>query len=84
MKTIFKYSFILFVLLLSSCVDFLDKEPDDQLTLDMVFSDKTRTEDWLAGVYTNIPDTYWLYGKSGGQDALGDDLAPSTGWLQFG
>lgn len=84
MKTIFKYSFILFVLLLSSCVDFLDKEPDDQLTLDMVFSDKTRTEDWLAGVYTNIPDTYWLYASSGGQDALGDDLAPSTGWLQFG
>lgn len=65
----------------SSC-NFLDKEPDDQLTLEMVFADKTRTEDWLAGVYANIPDTYWTYTL--GMDPLGDDLVPSTGWAQFG
>lgn len=43
-----------------SCADFLDKEPDDMLTLDMVFNDKRRTEDFLAGVYNLIPDP--LYG----------------------
>lgn len=67
--------------LFPSC-NFLDKEPDDQLTLEMVFADKTRTEDWLAGVYSNIPDTYWTYGRN--IDPLGDDLVPSTGWAQFG
>lgn len=75
---------LLFTFILSSCSDFLDKQPDDQLTLEMVFSDKTRTEDWLAGVYTNIPDPYWTSARSSGVDVLGDDMAPSTGWLQFG
>lgn len=85
-KTIYSFFYLSLILLLtggmSSCSDFLDKEPDDQLTLDMIFKDKTRTEDWLAGVYSNIPDTYWTYAR--GMDPLGDDLAPSTGWLQFG
>lgn len=74
---------LIFAVASTSCTDFLDKEPDDQLTLEMVFNDKTRTEDWLAGVYTNIPDTYWTYTRHGSMDALGDDLAPSTGWGQF-
>ena len=30
--------------LLTSCVDYLDKESDTELTLPMVFEDKTRTE----------------------------------------
>ena len=37
--------------LTTSCNDFLDKAPDDQLTMEMIFTDKIRTEDWLAGVY---------------------------------
>ena len=48
-----------------SCADFLDKEPDDMLTLDMVFNDKRRTEYFLAGVYNLIPDP--LYGFQGQQ-----------------
>jgi hypothetical protein len=39
-----------------SCSDFLDKEPDDMLTLKMVFEDKKRTEEWLATIYTQVPD----------------------------
>lgn len=70
--------------LLTGCSKFLDKMPDDQLTLEMIFSDKTRTEDWLAGIYTNIPDPYFGYAKDIGYDALSDDMAPSTGWEQFG
>ncbi len=69
---------------LSSCSKFLDKMPDDQLTLEMIFEDKTRTEDWLAGIYSNIPDPYWSYARETGWDALSDDMAPSTGWEQFG
>ncbi len=41
--------------LTTSCNDFLDKAPDDQLTMEMIFTDKIRTEDWLAGVYSSIP-----------------------------
>ncbi|OYD44448.1 RagB/SusD family nutrient uptake outer membrane protein [Sphingobacterium cellulitidis] len=72
------------ILSLSSCSKFLDKMPDDQLTLEMVFEDKTRTEDWLAGIYSNIPDPYFGFAKDVGLDALSDDMAPSTGWEQFG
>ena len=37
----------------------LDKAPDDQLTMEMIFTDKIRTEDWLAGVYSSIPSPMW-------------------------
>ncbi|MDG5801011.1 RagB/SusD family nutrient uptake outer membrane protein [Marinilabiliaceae bacterium ANBcel2] len=80
-----KYLIIaVFILGLSACSDYLDKEPDDQLTLEMVFDDKTRTEDWLAGIYNAIPDPYWGFARHIGYDAFSDDLAPSTGWEQFG
>lgn len=69
---------------LPSCSDFLDKSPDDMLTLDMVFGDKIRTEDWLAGVYSNIPDPAWGFVRDIGYISLSDDVAPSTGWEKFG
>jgi len=69
---------------ISACKDFLDKSPDDQLTLNMVFSDKTRTEEWLAGCYSSIPDPYAGFLRNIGYDALSDDLAPSPGWILFG
>lgn len=77
-------SFIFCTALLTSCTKFLDRMPDDQLTLEMVFNDKTRTEDWLAGIYSNIPDPYWGYTRNIEIDPLSDDMAPSTGWEQFG
>lgn len=82
---IFKYILIgsLFFIF-GSCERYLDKEPDDELTLEMVFKDKTRTEDWLAGVYASVPDPYWGFTRTIGYDPLSDDMAPSTGWQQFG
>lgn len=81
MKTL-KYLFLAGGLLsLSACSDFLDKAPDDMLTLEMIFNDKVRTEDWLAGCYSSIPDT-WFYSRQDGP--LGDDNNPSIGWLKFG
>ena len=66
---------------LASCSDFLDKAPDDMLDLEMIFNDKVRTEDWLAGVYTHIPNQRNFMDQEG---ALSDDQNPSIGWLKFG
>jgi hypothetical protein len=63
-----------------SC-DFLDKEPDDELTLEMVFHDKTRTEDWLAGIYTAIPDPFGK-GRSN-YDLYADDFSINSGIEAF-
>lgn len=79
-----KVLFVALTLFSTSCSKFLDRMPDDQLTLEMVFNDKTRTEDWLAGIYSNIPDPYWGYARNVEIDPLSDDMAPSTGWEQFG
>ena len=70
-------------LALSGCQDFIDNAPDDTLTMDKVFAEKTRMEDWLSGVYNKIPDPYWGLFKDYGYDILGDELDPSQRWEQF-
>ncbi len=67
--------------LLSGCADFLDNAPDDTLTMEMVFNDKTRTEDWLSGIYNKIPDPYTGLLKDYGYDSMGDDLDTVTALL---
>lgn len=74
----------LFLLSTTGCSDYLDKMPDDQLTLEMVFSDKTRTEDWLAGVYSGVPDPMWGYFKEQGWNIMGDDITVPSEWQPFG
>lgn len=69
--------------MLSSCADYLDKEDDTELTLDLVFKDKTRMEGWLGNAYSAIPDTYMGYGRYLGWDILGDDQSPSERWRQW-
>ena len=39
--------------------------------MEMVFNDRTRTEDWLSGVYNRIPDNYWDLLKVWGYDSMG-------------
>ena len=39
---------VLGVLPLTSCSDYLDKMPDDQLTLENVFSNRGNLERWLS------------------------------------
>ena len=65
---------------LSSCSDYLDKEPDDQLTLETVFENKTNIERWLAYIYNATPKFY----NYDGADAVADELAPSVGWESQG
>ena len=68
--------------LLASC-SYLDQVPEDELTLEMVFNDKTRTEDWLAGIYAGIADPYWDYMNKAGYYTLGDDMTLPTAWTTF-
>lgn len=65
------------ILSFSSCSDFLDKEPDDMLTLEKVFSNKKNVDEWLAAIYTSIPSTFGNFMQEG---PLSDDLAPHTEW----
>lgn len=69
--------------LLSACSDFLDKEPDTELDIDMVFENKTKVESWLAGVYSGIPSpgNDWL--NIHGWEVLADDVTPSKRWQQW-
>lgn len=82
MKTL-KYTILLLTALFVSC-NYLDQVPEDELTLEMVFNDKTRTEDWLAGVYAGIPDPYWDFMRQAGYDTLGDDMTLPQAWTTFG
>lgn len=65
-----------------SCSDFLDKEPDEMLTLDMVFNNKKKTNEWLARVYTNVQDALWSDLRNMG--TLSDEFQPSFELVQFG
>lgn len=50
--------FVLFGLVISfsSCEDFLDKKPDDMLTIDDIFNSRSRSQSYLSSVYSFIPD----------------------------
>ena len=85
MKNIFKYILIASsILCAASSCNWLDQVPEDELTLEMVFNDKTRTEDWLAGVYAGIADPYWDHMKFAGYDAMSDDCTLPQAWTTFG
>ena len=54
--------------LLSSCSDYLDKEPDTELTTEMAFDNRDKVYSWLSYVYNIIhtPDKWEL--KADGYD----------------
>lgn len=71
-----KYIFPLIVfslLAVSSCDSFLDMEPDDRLTEEMVFSDATRCRSWQAAVYSTVPNMFYGYVRDLGVTHLTDD-----------
>ena len=86
MKSIKSYIIILAACLplLTSCSDFLDKEPDTELDMENVFNDKTHVEQWLANVYSAIPDCYDGYIFDLGWMILGDDATIPERYRQFG
>ncbi len=46
---------LLLVAIMAGCSDFLDKQPDDMKTDEMVWSDRKQVEGYLANVYAAIP-----------------------------
>jgi hypothetical protein len=42
--------------MLPACDDYLDKQPDDMLTFDDIFTSRTRSQSYLSSVYSFIPD----------------------------
>ena len=86
MKTIFRnnlYIYILLSFILGSCNSFLDKAPDDAITLEMIFNDKKRAEEWLAAIYDNIPDALMDYNRNLGYVFMSDDAQASIAMGQF-
>ena len=71
---------VLALLGIVSCDAYLDKQPDDQLTIETAFQNRTNMERWLAYIYTGIPKFY----SYDGPDAIADELAPSVGWESQG
>ena len=69
----------------SSC-DYLDKEPDDMLTLDAVFDNADYTKQWLAGVYNLVPDPLWEYMtyEGYGYYMMSDETQMASSLSQFG
>lgn len=69
----------------SSC-NYLDKEPDDMLTLDAVFENADYTKEWLAGIYSLIPDPLWQYMSFEGYGyyMMSDETQMASSLGQFG
>lgn len=67
----------------TSCLDYLDKEPDTELDIDMVFSNRDKVYSWLAFVYNAIhePDKWRIWND--GYEVFADDLSPSRRWEQW-
>ncbi|WP_158712865.1 RagB/SusD family nutrient uptake outer membrane protein [Parabacteroides pacaensis] len=84
MKRIKLLSLLAGIIILPSfiaCSDFLDKEPDDMLTLQMVFDNKKKTEEWLARTYNAIQNP--LFDDMKNQGCLSDEYQPSVELVQF-
>lgn len=66
MKHTYIYLLIAFIIGFTGCADFLDKQPDDMKTDEMVWRSRTEVERYLANVYAAIPahnlhqDDPWL------------------------
>lgn len=68
----------------SSC-DYLDKEPDDMLTLPAVFGNAANTREWLAGVYNLVPDPLWGFmSYDYGYYLMSDEAQMASSLGQFG
>ncbi len=83
-KQLYITLFLSLILSVTSCSDYLDYQPDDFLTMEMIFTDKIRTEDWMASVYSSIPSPMWGYFKDHGFNIMGDDITIPQEWQPFG
>ena len=66
-----------------SC-NYLDQEPDDLITEEMVFNDIVKTNGWLANLYSYLPDPYMGWNMKYGLNTLADDVQIPLEWSGFG
>ncbi len=71
---------LLAVVGLSSCSDYLDKRPDDQLDLPTAFENSKNLDRWLAYIYDGIPAYY----ADSNWDTIGDDATTPAEWIAVG
>lgn len=64
MKTIKRLLVAIMSLGIAVSCSYLDHNFNDQMTLDEVFSKRPTTEQFLAGVYSYIPDGLWVFNGS--------------------
>lgn len=80
---IFRIFLVAWAILMAGCEKYLDKLPDDMLTLEMVFEDRQRTEEWLAGTYAWTPDPLKGLLVANGYPYLTDDAQAAFPMGQF-
>ena len=67
----------------ASC-HYLDQEPDDLITEEMVFNDIVKTNGWLANIYSYLPDPFMGWNQTYGLNTLTDDVQIPLEWGGFG
>ena len=67
----------------ASC-HYLDQEPDDLITEEMVFNDIVKTNGWLANIYSYLPDPFMGWNQTYGLNTLIDDVQIPLEWGGFG
>lgn len=83
MKIVNKFLVALVCLSTVGSCNFLDKEPDTEQTLDLVFNSDNTVRDWLAGVYNGIACPVWEWTRNHGIEQYADDVYASYGWRQY-
>lgn len=71
------------LLVLTGC-NYLDQEPDDMITEDMVFDDAIKVNGWLANIYSYLPDPVYGWGQTYGYNTLVDDVQIPLTWSNYG
>lgn len=74
------YILAAFLPVVSSCSDYLDKRPDDQLDITAAFENSKNLDRWLAYIYDGIPQ---FYGDSN-WDMIGNDATTPAEWIAVG
>ena len=60
MKHIIRLSSLLMLLIIASCADFLDKAPEEDITIEEAFLQRAYAEAFLTDVYAGLPLEIWL------------------------
>ena len=72
------------LLFVTTSCNFLDQEPDDMITEEMVFNDPVKVNGWLAAIYDVLPDPVYGWGQSYGYNTLVDDVQIPLVWSNYG